>query len=113
MKDGQPKAGWYKFTRRSDVLVLVEDPMSAIRLAPHFHTVCLFGTTVSEQLVEEFRGKYKRVWLALDADATKQSIQQVLQLRRRLNELHVFPLDRDIKDMSEEELEQCLQEMRS
>lgn len=112
MREGQLKAGWYKFLRRCDTLVIVEDPVSAIKLAPHFHSLALFGTHISDQVADEVvAGRYKRVWLALDEDATKQSIRQVLRLRRRVGGIKVYPLSVDIKDMSDETFNHTVEEL--
>lgn len=62
---------WYKWLRTSDTLIIVEDQMSAIKLAPHVHSLALLGTHISDAKAEEIAaGGYKKVLISLDNDAT-------------------------------------------
>lgn len=97
---------WYKWKRTSDVLILVEDQMSAIKIAPHHHAAALLGTNLSEAKVHEILLEdkpYKRIYLCLDNDATYEAIKQQLRLSNRLTTMTVKPLEKDIKNMNPEE----------
>lgn len=95
---------WHKATRKSDVLVLVEDQMSAIKLSPHCHAAALLGTHISDDKVKEIvAGGYKKVVISLDNDATYTAIKAQLALRRTIDGLFVHGLEKDIKNMNREE----------
>lgn len=95
------KAGWYKRTRKSPTLVLVEDPVSALRLSPHTHVVSLFGTHISEGLLDEIRdAKYEVVFLSLDKDAVGDAIRQQVRIKKMGIPSLVMSIDDDVKDMS-------------
>lgn len=85
--------------------------MSAIRLAPFFHSIALLGTNLSDTKVEEIQAqepKYERVFIALDNDATMDSIRTQLRLRSRMPNLFVLGLQKDIKDMDTNEFQEFL-----
>lgn len=87
--------------------MLVEDQLSALRLAPHVHAVALLGTNVSDAKVAEYKDKYKRIILSLDNDATYEAIKLTLRLRGALP-INVMGLEKDIKNMSDDEFESYL-----
>lgn len=102
---------WYKMIRTSPVVVLVEDQMSAIKLAPHFHSIALLGTNLSEAKVDEIldqRPRYERVFLALDNDATAEAVRTQLRWRNRLPNLYILGLQKDIKEMDSQEFKEFL-----
>ena len=110
----QVAASWYKFIRRSSTLVLVEDQVSAIRLAPFTHSLALLGVNVSEAKVEEILAaepKYQQILLSLDEDATLESIKQALKWKNRIN-LLVVPLQKDIKNMDAREFQEYLNRIK-
>lgn len=95
---------WYKWKRASKSLVIVEDQVSAIKLAPYLHAVALLGTNLSEAKVEEIREEgYDHIHLALDNDATMEAVKAQLKWQHRLPQLCVRGLAKDIKDMNDEE----------
>lgn len=98
-------SSWYKFIRKSSTLVLVEDQMSAIKLAPHTHSLALLGTHLSEAKAKEIiEASYDRVIISLDNDATYESIKTQLAFRNRIKNFYVVGLGKDIKDMTQKEL---------
>lgn len=104
---------WYKYLHTSDVLVVVEDQVSALRLAPHVHAVALLGTHISDAKAEELKaGKYKHIYLSLDADATFTAIKLQLQWVSVLPNLRIVGLGQDIKDMNNEAFEQYLKRIK-
>lgn len=104
-----PAFAWYKWLRRSRTLVLVEDQLSAIRLAPHCHSAALLGTNLSEAKVEEIKdGKYEHVYICLDNDATRVAICHQLRWRNTIPGLLIHGLGKDVKNMNTEELDRLL-----
>lgn len=95
---------WYMRPQK-DVLVVVEDQLSAMRVWQYgFSSVALLGTHMNMQRVLEIKkAGYKRVLLALDKDATGKAVKHVVTYRSVLPML-ILPLSKDIKDQSEQEL---------
>lgn len=60
-------SGW-----RSEVLVIVEDFVSAIRVSSYTDTVCLWGTYCKIQDLAEWFKKYNKILVWLDNDVQKQ-----------------------------------------
>lgn len=88
--------------------MLVEDQLSALRLAPHVHAVALLGTNVSDAKAAEYKqGKYDRIIISLDNDATQEAIKLTLRLRGTLP-INVIGLAKDIKNMTADEFEDYL-----
>jgi DNA primase len=82
--------------------------VSAIKLAPYYDTMALLGTNLSEAKVNEIvehGAHYENIWLCLDNDATGESIKLVLKWRDWLKTLRVRGLEKDIKDMTDTELD--------
>lgn len=105
--------GWYRWKRRSDTLVLVEDCTSAIKLAPYVHSAALCGTNLSEGKVAEIKAQgYKHVYICLDNDATLAAIKLQLRWRHHIPGLLVHGLERDVKDMTTKELSKFLADLR-
>lgn len=102
---------WYKWLRTSDTLIIVEDQMSAIKLAPYVHSMALLGTHLSDTKAEEVvAGKYDKVLISLDADATYTAIKMQLAHRNNIKNLYVAGLGKDIKDMTKGELDEYLRQ---
>lgn len=106
-------ASWYFKLRsrlkNSNVLVVVEDIVSAIRLTDFVDSVSLMGTALSDEKQREIRRKgYDRIVLALDEDATMKALRTKKACSLYLPNLEVMPLARDIKEMNPEELEDKL-----
>lgn len=103
-------ASWYKWLRRSDNLMVVEDQVSAVRLAPFTHSLALVGTNFPIELADEVAQQgYKRVIICLDNDATSKAIKLQLMFRTKIKGLEVRGLAKDIKDMNDEEFQEHLQ----
>lgn len=103
------KSGWY-YRSRKDIVVVVEDCFSAIRLSSYCTSVFLNGTTISEVDVRDLRTiPHGNIYLCLDRDATRSAIKQALALRGSVN-ITVVPLEKDIKDMTPPELELFMEE---
>lgn len=108
-------ASWYYRARgrrkNSDALVVVEDIVSALRLTTHVDAVSLMGTALSDDKQKEIReSRYEKVYLALDEDATLKALRTKRACSLYLPNLQVLPLQRDIKDMPPDMLEEILNE---
>lgn len=83
-----------------DSIFLVEDAISSVKASIHLGekttSAALLGSSVTEKMIPELR-EYKKVYLALDKDATKKAYKIRNKLKGILN-LYVVPLSKDIKD---------------
>jgi DNA primase len=84
--------------------------MSAIKVAPHHHSLAIHGTNLNDSRVEEIlaQPKYDRIYLCLDNDAVYEAIKLQLKWRHRLPKMLVLGLQKDIKDMNDEEFAEFL-----
>lgn len=98
-------SSWVKLKRRSDLLVIVEDQFSAYRAGTYYHSLALLGTNLNESKIDEIlqQSRYSKIILALDNDATMQAVKLSIRWRRKLPNLEVRGLAKDIKDMNDEE----------
>jgi hypothetical protein len=97
-------------------VVLVEDPISALRLATYMddmegddvsYAVCaLLGTGVNAGKVREIQevARNSPVYIALDADATGQAFAMARKWGPGFRSLRVTILPKDIKDMDNDEI---------
>lgn len=100
---------WYKMLRKSDTLVIVEDQVSALKVAPHHHALALLGTHIGDDKAQEIKeGKYSKILLCLDNDATYEAIKLQLKLQHVLPNMYIVGLGQDIKDMNDEQFEAFL-----
>jgi DNA primase len=85
-------------------LFLVEDYFSDMALwQAGFHSATLLGTTITDRMVDELvSSDIDRVFLLLDADATREGIKQVAKLSGIIN-IKPVRLTADIKDMPAKE----------
>lgn len=92
----------------SSVAVLCEDVISGLRLARYVNAIPLLGTSLSIDKARAIaQRQYTDVYLCLDADAIKSSIDYLMQFRSILP-LQVILPDKDPKDLTEDELIQFL-----
>lgn len=98
----QPWLDWWNFGV-CDLLVVVEDSLSACRLAQLGYTaVALLGTSIGAEDAREIAScasSSTRVYLALDRDAFDKSLKLCRRHRHIVNMLPVC-LDEDIKNMA-------------
>ena len=109
---GNPWQGWYirikppyDFSHRK--VVVVEDPISALKISRHFRSCFLNGTNLDlEKLLEihKVAGNYGMVF-ALDKDATAKAIDLVRQYQFFVgNQATCVHLEKDAKYMSDDEI---------
>lgn len=96
---------------KSDIVLLVEDIISANKMNVYFPCVALLGVHLSVEKVEYLLTQgISSVIIALDNDATRQAIKLA---RKYAIASYVLPLQRDFKDETEERLQQIAEELRS
>lgn len=105
---GYEGCAWEGYTYRPDDVVIVEDIVSAARMASYTAAACLLGVNLTDEKVSDLSeaaaGTY---WLALDADAFSRCVSTVVRLKQRLN-IRVLRLAKDIKDMTEDEFSELV-----
>lgn len=102
---------WYR-NRESDDLIIVEDIFSAIRASSYMNSVALLSTHMNDVRVAQIReAGFDKAFIALDKDAYSKSIQYTILFRGQLRLIPVH-LDRDIKDMTDEEADDLFDNMR-
>ena len=111
--DNETPLSWYyrdnSRRKASNVLVLVEDIPSALRLNPYVDSVALLGTGFGADKQKEIRsGMYDRVYLALDEDATSKAFRYRKQCQLYLPNMRVMALPQDFKNMTPEQIEDTL-----
>lgn len=106
---------WYKFQKYPQVLVVVEDQPSALRVAGvrGFASLALLGTNLSYERAQEIKASgIKKIVLCLDNDATAEAIRQVVEYRRLLPTIKLVALRKDVKNMTAQELEAFVDEVK-
>ena len=99
----EPHLSWYR-PHMGDQVLVVEDIPSAVRAAWYVDTVALCGGTCGPEYALEIQRYYPNVTWALDADATTQAINLHRKYGTLFESSTVLVLEKDIKDMTEEEL---------
>lgn len=86
----------YKINNGSNTVVIVEDYISAIRLAENgVDSICLFGTSINDNEIKPILDSYYNVIIWLDGDAAGIRGRKTLEkkLNKKINELSKrFPL---------------------
>jgi DNA primase len=87
---------------------LVEDGLSALALHNKgVSAVSLNGTTLNAERISQINIGTPKVYLCLDADATRTALKHAIKYLGSVN-IQVIRLDKDIKDMDDRELEEFL-----
>lgn len=108
LNDGEEGLSWYK-THKDKGTVLVEDIPSAVRASQYVNAVALCGTGIGLTRAEEI-GRYARlpIIVALDQDATLESLAIARRWSLLWDEVRVLPLHQDIKNMPERAIQELL-----
>lgn len=85
-------------------ILVVEDIPSAVRASMYMDSCALCGTGCSTDYASEIAAYYRNVVWALDQDATKQALSLMRKHALLFETSRVLMLEKDIKDMKEEEL---------
>jgi len=68
---------WYSNPVKSDVVCIVEDVLSGIRVARHVAGAALLGTNFSDSAINELTNKHKRFIIFMDDDKPEVKMKQV------------------------------------
>tara|TARA_R110000765_G_scaffold49367_3_gene100382 strand:- start:5880 stop:6470 length:591 start_codon:yes stop_codon:yes gene_type:complete len=88
--------------------VLVEDIPSAVRVSKFANALALCGTGLTAEALHELAAVTRDVVWALDADATGTAIANHMRHKVYFDTSSVLTLDADFKNMTDEEIKQCL-----
>ena len=91
----EPLISWYKPFLGKEI-VLVEDQLSAIKLARYWNTVALLGTGLSKEAIIEIARYSTKQYLALDRDAIATALTQQRRWRNLLD-IEIVETRRDPK----------------
>lgn len=93
----------------NDVVVLVEDIISAIRVGEHVQAVSLIGTSLNQRMVLNLAEKYATIVIWMDGDKEGQRAATKLIKKFRLFSSNVYNIDTELdpkclfnKDLNEE-----------
>lgn len=104
IEEGEEALSWYKHNDPSAPTVLVEDIPSAVRAGRYASSVALLGTKMGTDRAMEIAKNANGIVIALDQDVTAKSFELAQQYALLWGDVTVLPLERDLKDMKEEEL---------
>jgi len=106
--EGEVPLSWYK-TDPYAPTVIVEDIPSAVRASTYMNSVALLGTGVGMDKAAEI-AEYARlpIIVALDQDATSESFRIAHRYAALWQDVKVLMLNKDLKNMNEEELQRTL-----
>jgi len=109
LEEGQESLSWYK--NHSDrPTVLVEDIPSAVRASHYVNSVALIGTAIGlDKALEIAQYATRPIVIALDQDATAKSFQHAERYGLMWDGPEILTLNKDMKDMSHDELQELLQ----
>jgi hypothetical protein len=95
-----PMQAWYRRTGCAGVAVLVEDQLSAMKVAQQARmtAVALLGTALTAEKVADLQQRVKRVVIALDPDATSIAFDHARKWGQAFESCRVMVLKEDIKD---------------
>lgn len=101
---GYHLGSWYVKDGDATTVAVVEDQVSASKLAGHVTTVALLGCHLNDVLLEYLAKHTKHLLIALDFDALDKAVNLAGRVSSRFEKVTVVPLSKDVKDMSEEEI---------
>lgn len=102
--EGQESLSWYR-KDQSAPTVVVEDIPSAVRASAYVNAVALLGTRMGlDRAMEIAEYAPRPIVIALDQDATVESIKMAQRYSLLWDGPIVLPLRKDLKDMTEDEL---------
>jgi hypothetical protein len=91
---------------RGEFAILVEDCPSACSVASISSGVALMGTSLLDEHIEIIK-KFKKVYVALDKDATSKAISLIRKLRNYVP-TKLIVLNKDLKDMNKGERDEFI-----
>lgn len=105
--------GWYNRAHHNaadqkgpiNTVVVVEDPISALKASRFYPSVALLGSYIDEKMVGEIISQGTNIVLCLDADATQKAYDYAEKFAVYGN-FRTVPLSKDVKNMNDEELKE-------
>jgi len=112
LTDEKPK--WWRYGRSGfpftcgvgHVGIVVEDCASACSVSSNYTGIALLGTSLLDSYIPILR-RYKKLYVALDKDATKKALDIVIKLQDVVT-TKMMILNQDLKDMSDDTRERVL-----
>jgi hypothetical protein len=112
LTDEKPK--WWRYGRSGypfvcgsgRVGIIVEDCASACAVSHSYTGIALLGTSLLDTYIPILR-KYKKLYVALDKDATKKALDIVIKLQD-VTTTKMMILNQDLKDMRNDTRERIL-----
>jgi len=95
----------YTLGKPTQTICLVEDIVSAIKIASHIHSSPLFGSHISNNRFTRLSRYYKDVYIWLDPDKRKEAIKFASKGRLFGLDCKVIVSDRDPKEHTHEEIQ--------
>jgi len=90
----------------TDAWIIVEDCASACSVSCSFTGIALLGTSLLDSYIPILR-RYKKLYVALDKDATKKALDIVIKLQDVVT-TKMMILNQDLKDMRDDTRERIL-----
>lgn len=108
IEEGYKLGSWYLHDG-ADTVAIVEDQVSAARLAKYVTTVALLGCHLNDTLMLFLAKHTKHLKIALDFDALDKAVRLAAKVSPYFHTTQVLSLPCDIKNMSEEQLDGFVQ----
>jgi hypothetical protein len=106
--EGEQGISWYKTSPHRGT-VIVEDIPSAVRASRYVNSVALLGTGIGmDRAIEIAEHAPRPLWIAFDQDATALAFRWARRYALLWGDVRVLPLEHDLKDLTEMELEDKL-----
>ena len=99
------------FYGKGDILICVEDVISAIKIAksnPNYIVTPLLGSIISLELTESILERFNKVFLWLDRDKANEAVKQARNLKQKGVDIDVIISPNDPKEYSTKEINEWL-----
>ncbi len=104
---------FFKAPRDTDVLVLVEDYVSAIKVSRHFNCIPLLGSHIPHELVLSLLPTRPTVRVWLDPDKLHSAISQAARVRQWISSTATIISSKDPKDYTDAQIKYLVRESLS
>lgn len=88
----------------SEMVVLVEDKLSAIKVGRHFNTICLYGSVIHEDIIPRIYKRFKVLTIWLDWDKMKEAYEYQMDFSPFFDEINVINSRQDPKAYDNHEI---------
>lgn len=92
----------------NSTLVIVEDPVSAIRIAPQSDAMPLLGSHLGQARLNALAGLYERLVFWLDSDKLKEARSMAERAKYMGRSTNVIYTDEDPKCYTDEQIKEIL-----